>query len=193
VPAAEIEALVLDVIQRSARDGEALPQETGEADDGSLIERELERVVIRSGAVEVWRVERDGADPQSVGVPWRPRPSRRERAIMLPLGATENSRPIRAETRARLVEGIAKARRWLDELVMGTVTDTGQIAKGEGCSERSVRMTLNLAFLAPEIMKAAVEGSLPHGVGITSLADTPLCWRTQCACLLQPTGRAADS
>jgi hypothetical protein len=34
------------------------------------------------------------------------------------------------------------------------------IASREGKSERSIRMTLSVAFLAPEIVKAAVEGRL---------------------------------
>ena len=115
----------------------------GEIDAGSLIEQALDRVVIRKGAVEIWGLAQDGAEPpQPVTLPWTPVPSRRKRAIILPAGVTEDPRPIRAETRARLVEGIAKARRWLDELTTGSVTDTAQIARREGCSERSVRMTL---------------------------------------------------
>ncbi len=89
------------------------------------------------------------------------------------------SRPIRSETRARLVQGIAKARAWVDELVTGKVADTHAIARREGCSERSVRMTLNLAFLSPEIVRAAVEGTLPHGVGLCSLAELPAPWSRQ--------------
>jgi site-specific DNA recombinase len=77
------------------------------------------------------------------------------------------------------VEGIAKARRWVDELVAGRVTDTAQIAQREGRSERSVRMTLNLAFLSPEIVKAAVEGTLPSIAGISRLIDAPVSWSAQ--------------
>ena len=38
------------------------------------------------------------------------------------------------------------------------------LASREGKTERSIRMTLSLAFLAPEIVKAAVEGHLPRGL-----------------------------
>jgi site-specific DNA recombinase len=89
------------------------------------------------------------------------------------------TRPIRSETRARLVEAIAKARQWLDELLSGQVRDTHEIAARESCSERSVRMTLNLAFLSPAIIQAAIESRLPHGVGLSSLADAPLAWNEQ--------------
>jgi site-specific DNA recombinase len=83
----------------------------------------------------------------------------------------------RAPTRARLVEGIAKARHWLDELVSGKVKSTSEIAKREACSERSIRMTMGLAFLSPTIVKAAIDGSLPHGIGIMQLNNAPINWR----------------
>ena len=34
----------------------------------------------------------------------------------------------------------------------------------ERCSERAIRITLSLAFLAPAIVRAAVEGRLPYGL-----------------------------
>jgi hypothetical protein len=58
-------------------------------------------------------------------------------------------RPMRAEARARLLEAIAKARLWLDGLIAGRFTSTAEIALYERCSERAVRITLSLAFLAP--------------------------------------------
>jgi hypothetical protein len=38
------------------------------------------------------------------------------------------------------------------------------IAAREGKSERSIRMTLSLAFIAPPIVVAAIEGRLPRGL-----------------------------
>jgi len=43
--------------------------------------------------------------------------------------------------------------------------DTHALAAWEGCSERSVRQALNLAFLVPKVVKGAVEGALPDEVG----------------------------
>jgi hypothetical protein len=39
------------------------------------------------------------------------------------------------------------------------------LALREGQADRSMRMTLSLAFLAPDIVKAAIEGGLPRGYG----------------------------
>jgi site-specific DNA recombinase len=40
-------------------------------------------------------------------------------------------------------------------------------------------MTISLAFLAPELVCAAVEGRLPRGIGIERLRDAPAEWSLQ--------------
>lgn len=40
-------------------------------------------------------------------------------------------------------------------------------------------MTLALAFLAPTLVKAIADGTLPHGVGLSVLADAPMDWTQQ--------------
>jgi site-specific DNA recombinase len=70
-------------------------------------------------------------------------------------------------------------RRWLDEIVNGTVTGVDQIAAREKCSARQVNMTISLAFLAPDLVSAAIEGRLPRGIGIARLRDAPAEWSRQ--------------
>jgi hypothetical protein len=40
-------------------------------------------------------------------------------------------------------------------------------------------MTISLAFLAPDLVKAAIDGRLPHGVGVARLTDLPAEWSRQ--------------
>src|SRR5258706_12194201 len=40
-------------------------------------------------------------------------------------------------------------------------------------------MTISLAFLAPDLIKAAVEGRLPRGIGVERLRDAPAEWGRQ--------------
>jgi hypothetical protein len=81
----------------------------------------------------------------------------------MPLGVSRSEvRPTRIERRARLVNAIARGRRWLDEIVSGSVINIEQIATRQKCSVRQVNMTISLAFLAPDLVKAAVEGRLPR-------------------------------
>ena len=58
-------------------------------------------------------------------------------------------------------------------------TNAERIAAREGCSMRKVNMTISLAFLAPNLVKAAIEGRLPHGMGVARLCDLPAEWSRQ--------------
>src|SRR6266404_5628619 len=66
-----------------------------------------------------------------------------------------------------------------NDRVAGSVTSVEHIAAREKCSIRQVHMTISLAFLAPELVKAAVEGRLPRGIGVTRLRDAPAEWSRQ--------------
>ena len=186
VPAPEIEATLIEALRQDPRFAELNPDVPEQ--------REELRAAIRS--ITIWKDEivivlsdRNLADESAAGepgvtqtirLPWTP-PGRPRRDIILPHdpNASANGRPIRADTRNRLLKGIALGRRWLDEIVRGTCADTESLARREDKSERSVRMTLSLAFLSPEIVKAAIEGKLPRHIGLTELADAPLNWREQ--------------
>jgi site-specific DNA recombinase len=114
-------------------------------------------------------------------IPWKKKPAKQPRAIIAPslTGSPADPRPIRAETRAKLITAIATGRRWLDELITGTVTNVEQIAQRETCSIRQVNRTITLAFLAPTLVQAAVDGRLPRGIGVASLRGFPVEWKRQ--------------
>src|ERR1700691_1309867 len=64
----------------------------------------------------------DRADGPSLTIPWQKPPSKRARRILLPHGKTRSAaRPEQFERRARLLNAIAKVRRWLDVVVSGRV------------------------------------------------------------------------
>ena len=104
----------------------------------------------------------------------------RRRDIIAPdQGREAASQPIRAESRARLVAAIARGRLWLSQIETGTVNGVTELAIREDCSPRHVNMTISLAFLAPSLVKAAVEGRLPRGIGLARLIDAPAEWDQQ--------------
>jgi hypothetical protein len=116
----------------------------------------------------------------TLSVRWQKPPSKRFRKILMPHGAVhEDIRPDRAERRVRLIRAIARGRRWLDEIMTGSITDAEQLAKREQCTVRQINLTLSLAFLAPQLVKAAVEGRLPRGVNIERLRDPAPNWAKQ--------------
>ena len=67
----------------------------------------------------------------------------------------------------------------MEELSVGNVTSAEQIADRQNCTVRQVNMTISLAFLAPVLVQAAVEGRLPRGVGVANLRDAPAEWSRQ--------------
>jgi hypothetical protein len=152
VPANEIETLVV----KSVRDH--LHQPIQAKDDTTLIRDHVVRVE----------------------VPWQKTPSTRRREILLPESvASQIPRPIRSESRTLLVASIARGRRWLEELTANPSATAETIAVRECCSIRKVNMTISLAFLAPDLVKAAIEGRLPHGMGVARLCELPAEWSRQ--------------
>ena len=96
---------------------------------------------------------------------------------------------MRASARAILVDALGESHRWLDELLSDSDMTLEALALREGKTDRSVRMTLSLAFLAPDIVKAAAEGRLPRGFGLKRLVDLPMAWPDQWRALgLEPVG-----
>jgi hypothetical protein len=54
-----------------------------------------------------------------------------------------------------------RGRRWLDEIIAGSITEAKQLARPEQCTVRQINLALSLAFLTPQLVKAAVEARLP--------------------------------
>ena len=71
----------------------------------------------------------------------------------------------------------------MDEIVTTPGATAETIAQREGCSPRKVNMTISLAFLSPALVKAALDGRLPRGIGVTRLCDMPPEWSRQHAAL----------
>jgi site-specific DNA recombinase len=179
VPAIEVEALVLDALRKHIKPSEGVSGQ-------GLIEQHLERVEVHPEQLILTRVaphaEGGGETPppETVHIPWHKGTMKRRREILAPSDANSRpARPIRSETRATLVASIARGRSWLNELMSDASASTQAIAQREGCSIRKVNMTISLAFLAPNIVKAAIEGRLPHGIGVTRLIDLPAEWSRQ--------------
>jgi site-specific DNA recombinase len=169
VPATAIEARVVKSVRDHLKPAEPI-------DDRCLINTHVARVEVQPDQLVIHFAD----PPSTIAVPWRKTPARRRREILLPKGIRpEQARPIRSETRARLVASIARGRRWLDELIADPTASADSIAKRENCSARKVNMTISLAFLAPDLVKAAIDGRLPHGMGVARLTDLPAQWSRQ--------------
>ncbi len=67
----------------------------------------------------------------------------------------------------------------MDQLISGDAEDIAALAAKHQISEKTVRSTLSLAFLAPDIVQAAIDGRLPRGLGVSQMTDLPADWVLQ--------------
>jgi len=185
VPAADIEDIIVKSISEHLMAQKGKPSSAiTPAVDRSIILEHVARIAVHKDRLLIQvksnEEEANATDGHVISIPWHKPPSKRSRQILLPHSASRAAvRPERAERRARLVAAIARGRRWLDEIVSGLVTDVEEIAARENCSSRQVNMTISLAFLAPDLVRAAVQGRLPRGIGVERLRDAPPEWSRQ--------------
>ena len=207
VPASEIEATISKAVIANTDIDEPLSNETLSRD---TLERFVTRIEVRknqlaihlrSGENDIQRTqnhhdpdpaEHHAVTSRTVVVPWK-KPSRPAREILLPANTPEHrARPMKAERRSALIRSIGRGRLWLQEIVDGRET-IESLAARQHCSTRHINMTISLAFLAPALVTAAVEGRFPRGIGVAALRDAPAEWSQQMRRLgLAPTG-APDS
>jgi DNA invertase Pin-like site-specific DNA recombinase len=187
VPAADIEDIVLKSMKEhlAARQDKSTTNAARLEDGGDLAQLITEIVVHKDKLIIRLKSHHadeasDAPENQSLSIPWQKPPSKKSRQILLPHNVSRSEvRPEQFQRRARLVSAIARGRRWLDDVISGRVTTVAQLCTREKCSVRQVNMTISLAFLAPNLVKAAVEGRLPRGIGIERLRDPPPEWRRQ--------------
>jgi DNA invertase Pin-like site-specific DNA recombinase len=187
VPAADIEGAITKSVKEYLADKEdnSITKAVHFEDCDALVQS-VTRIVVHKDRLIV-HLKSEGTneasvspDDESLTIPWQKPPSKKSRQILLPHNTSRsNVRPERFERRVRLVEAIARGRWWLDDVVSGRVTTVSELCARENCSVRQVNMTISLAFLAPNLVKAAVEGRLPRGIGIDRLRDLPTEWSQQ--------------
>jgi hypothetical protein len=173
VAAATIEHCVADAISK---------QSAGHSSSQADLRDLIDRVTIRRAAIQLELSEAAETDvgARTLTVPWTPPSPYRKRAIIQSArDANASARPMRANARAILVDALGDSHRWLDELLSDPDQTLESLALREGKTDRSMRMTLSLAFLAPDLVKAAVEGRLPRGHGLKRLVDLPMVWPDQ--------------
>jgi site-specific DNA recombinase len=193
VPAAEIEALVLVGV----RDHVAAidePQHPSAVAARDLIERHVERVIVRPHALEVLllptseaavqREEPDTNEPSpgeqptsSITLPWTAPTFTAVKGIV---HAPSGKPAMTPECRDTLLTAIVTARKWIDDVRLGRIASFAAFAEREAQGERHIRQLANLAFVSPRIIAAIVDGTAPADLTVTSLAKAlPDSWAAQ--------------
>ncbi len=104
----------------------------------------------------------------------------KRRGVEMRLVITSN-RPPAAKADPTLLKEIIRAHRCFNALLAGTAS-IAELAKSEGVDDRYVSCVLPLAFLAPDIVEAIVNGTQPANLTATKLVrkvDLAIDWKTQ--------------
>jgi site-specific DNA recombinase len=162
--------------------------------DRDLIERHVERVVIKPQALEVRLVPTSEASTQTeepgakdLGASQLPTPAIALAWTAPSLAAVKgivhvpSAKPaMKPESRDALLAAIAKARKWVDDIRLGRIASFAEIAKREGQGERHIRLLAPLALVSPRIIAAIIDGSAPADLTVTGLAKAlPYSWAEQ--------------
>ncbi len=70
-----------------------------------------------------------------------------------------------------LLKAIARATQWVDQLATGQVRSLAEVSRREGLPKRYVERITKLAFLAPRIIEAVVEGRASTHINLQMLMD----------------------
>jgi site-specific DNA recombinase len=135
--------------RESARTQRSLPSEND-------VRNAIDRATVSATRIEIVLNESiivEGQD-QVLTVPWTRSSSRRRREIVQGVGEAQGSRrAMRTKARDSFIRALRDARRWLDELLIDPAETIESLAMREHKSERSIRMTVSLAFVSPSWQK----------------------------------------
>jgi hypothetical protein len=135
-----------------------------------------EILIDRTGRSEVVAAS-DGS--LTITVPIRIKPRRLRKAVTLPDGGDFDSRPWDTEP-TPLQLALARGHRWLAMLESGEAGSMKEIARREGVDDSYVSRMVNLTTLAPDIVAAILDDTLPQAITLFELAaGTPLLWGEQ--------------
>lgn len=100
-----------------------------------------------------------------------------EMRLVIPPG---NVRELRPRPNATLIKALARAHAWKEKLFSGQAPSIQTIAKAEGVTPRYVGRIIRLAFLAPDIVEAILEGYQPADLELERLMKgIPIGWQEQ--------------
>ncbi len=100
-----------------------------------------------------------------------------EMRLVIPPGQRQELQP---RPNATLIKALTRAYKWKERLFTGGAPSISAIAKEEGVTERYVSRIMRLAFLAPDIVKAILDGYQPTDLELERLMKgIPVSWNEQ--------------
>ena len=116
-------------------------------------------------------------DTLTIHIPARLKRCGMEMRLVIPVGGPIDPMPRPDKT---LIRALIRAHHWKEKLVSGKAPSIHALANQEGVSERYLSRVLRLAFLAPDITEAILDGYQPPELGLERmLRRVPFAWGEQ--------------
>jgi hypothetical protein len=169
VSAPDVEGFVCQAIRNAL-------QPEAEIADGDLAGREIERVAIFADHIAVALKRPEANGEFELNIPFAP--------TVPPIKgvAYASGEPSKLDSHDRnaLLQAIARARKWMDNLIAGKVASFEEIGEVEKIGERHVRRLAPLAFLSPKIIQALANEVASSGLSVSRLTlALPHSWAEQ--------------
>lgn len=165
VPATELEFAVLQAVRTQCN-----RSDPAVISDAELVETYVERVTVAKSAITIVFPSHIGFD--NLNIPW----------IHTANGTTSSNHQAddSNETDTILVHAVARAHARMKDLAAGRFETIESLAASAKAHPKMLRQELRLAFLAPDIITAILQGDQPAGLTLTATLPTlPLSWAAQ--------------
>jgi hypothetical protein len=140
----------------------------------NIIDHNVSRIVIGSKNVTIMLKPTADSAPSAVEIPWST-PNKRG----CPRIEGTNEDTVRAPN-PQLVQAIVRAHAWIRLLSDGTHKTVKSLAQSVGVHPKIVRNGIRMAFLAPNVTKAILEGDQQPGLRLKDfIGPVPLSWSGQ--------------
>ncbi len=169
ISATEIETAVMLAVRSRLDDAEGsglAPRE--------LIEQWIARIVVGDRRVVISLRAKEGEKPAAIEIP-RSEQNKGDLARI----DEGNVKATAHSTNPALLQAFVRAHVWLRQLLDGTYKSIEALAKTADIHPKVVRSRIKLAFLAPPVTRAILNGELAPALGIDAFNRVPLGWAEQ--------------
>ena len=161
------------VVENAIRTALASRQQTISFSEAPLRIDRVQRVVIARDRLTIMIAADEHGSTEEIKIPW----SRATTNSALVIDRDNAPEGVRNDS---LIQAIIRAHIWLEQLVDGTNESVEELAEANSVHPKVVRLALRLAYLAPEITLAILEGKQPSGLSLARIPNVlPLSWNKQ--------------
>ena len=172
--------LVPTVLERAKQVAEGMAG----AGQNILLRRLVKKVVVEETGVRIhvsfsWLCETEDLPDHVLSVEVKLRRCGRDMRLVLSDGMPAHGG---AEPDPALIKVVERAEGWFDSIAFGDGKTVADLARREGVSPAYIKRLLPMAFLAPDIRAAIMEGKQPAELSaqrLTRLPSLPLAWEEQ--------------